>query len=246
MADAVARTGSLAGTSASWPFRFNYTTDRKVNPAAFAAYQALWSPTTKVNTHENVLHHMLQLRTMQGPGAHGHVGYYPLQSFKLYWTARELTNDHRTASLGWPVVCEVGFGTGMSTAILATATSSPASSLVGGMHYVFDCRYCAGTAAGKTPSWTYLKEVFGARLERVEGPSGVATRATRHTPDAQIPVRLPCTAQHRHTDSIAALRACACPAGDAAAVCAEARRHDVRPLLHRRRPHLPAGACFIT
>jgi hypothetical protein len=168
----------LNTTYYSWPLEFNHTHDNA--PAKwqenFAKYQKLFEPTEKVNTHENVYHHMLQLRTLQPRGAHGHIGFFPIQTFKYWWLARQLTNRFRIANLGWPNVCEVGFGTGMSTAMLATATSSPTSSLVGGNHFIFDCRYCAGIAGGKTPSMRYLKAVFGRRLRLVEGPSSATMK----------------------------------------------------------------------
>ena len=113
----------------------------------------------------------LQLRTIQKRGSHGHIGFYPIQTFKYYWIARQLADQARLAADQPPRTCEVGFGTGMSTALLATATSSPHSSLVGGAHHVFDCRNCMGHAGGKTPGWQYLKSVFGARLHYTEGPS---------------------------------------------------------------------------
>ena len=55
--------------------------------------------------------------------------------------------------------------------------SSPESSLSGGTHYIFDCRYCAGVAGGKTPAWDYVKRVFGKRLLYTEGPSSLTLRA---------------------------------------------------------------------
>lgn len=158
--------------SAHWPFTFNSTVDGTIDAKYYAAYQAAWSPTSKVNTHENVYHHMLQLRTLQPRGAHGHIGFYPLQTFKYYWEARRITNALRVAKQArWPITCEVGFGTGMSTSVLVTATSSPESSLIGGTHHIFDCRYCQGIAGGKTPSWNYLTAVFGERLQMIEGVS---------------------------------------------------------------------------
>jgi len=36
----------------------------------------------------------LQLRTIQKRGSHGHIGFYPIQTFKYYWIARQLA-DHR-------------------------------------------------------------------------------------------------------------------------------------------------------
>ena len=104
--------------SAHWPFTFNSTVDGTIDAKYYAAYQAAWSPTSKVNTHENVYHHMLQLRTLQPRGAHGHIGFYPLQTFKYYWEARRITNALRLAKQArWPITCEVGFGTGMSTSV---------------------------------------------------------------------------------------------------------------------------------
>ena len=106
------------GTAAGWPRLENHTHDGTLGKH-FADLQVRWSPTEKVNTHENVYHHMLQLRTVQPKGAHGHIGTYPVQAFKLFWLARLLADEHQLSTPpSWPVTCEVGFGTGMSTAIL--------------------------------------------------------------------------------------------------------------------------------
>ena len=113
-------------TEHGWPLLFNRTADGLAGQF-FADVQQMWSPTAKVNTHENVYNHMLQLRTLQPKKAHGHIGYFPLQTFKYFWLARQLTGRLQQAVAGWPIVCEVGFGTGMSTALFATATSSPHS-----------------------------------------------------------------------------------------------------------------------
>ena len=162
---------AVPGTPSAWPHMLNHTVDNTLG-ATFMSLQALWTPTDKVNSLENAYHHMLQLRTAQPRGAHGHIGTYPLQAFKVWWLARTLTDEMRLSKpAAWPVVCEVGFGTGMSTAIMATATSSPTSSLIGGTHYIFDCRYCAGIAGGKTPSEHYLRKVFGDRCHFIEGDS---------------------------------------------------------------------------
>ena len=165
-----------SGTAADWPRLANHTHDGTLGPH-FARLQAQWAPTEKINTHENIYHHMLQLRTVQPVSAHGHVGTYPIQTFKVYWLARLLTDDKQLSNPPmWPITCEVGFGTGMSTAIFATATSSPSSSLVGGTHHIFDCRYCQGSAGGKTPGWDYLSRVFGQRLQYHEGYSDAELR----------------------------------------------------------------------
>lgn len=163
----------VGGTPATWPHLLNYTVDRAYSTDQWTQLKALWSPTSKIPTHENAYWHMLQLRTVQPKGAHGHIGFNPSQSFEYFWMARQLATQMQLSTPpSWPTVCEVGFGTGMSTAILATATSSATSSLLGGgTHHIFDCRYCAGTAGGKRPAWQYLEEVFGTRLQYHEGLS---------------------------------------------------------------------------
>jgi len=178
--------GVKGGFAAHWPRLFNFTTDGKLDAQAYARHQMQWSPTRKVNTHENAVHHMLQLRTVIPLHAQPGIGYDPLQTFAYYHMARRLTSRLRQASRPrWPIVCEVGFGTGMSTSVLATATSSPHTSLLGGSHYVFDCRYCAGLAGGKTASWKYLQAVFGDRLELIEGESDTTIK---HFADAHANV----------------------------------------------------------
>lgn len=172
-------------TRQDWPRLFNFTVDGIYKADKYAPIQEQFSPTEKVNTYENAWHHMLQLRTTQKRSSHGHIGAYPIQSYKYFWTARVLANQARLASASPPRTCEVGFGTGMSTALFATATSSPHSSREGGTHHIFDCRYCMGTAGGKTPGWQYLQGVFGERLRYVEGMSDkTLPRAAREMPAA--------------------------------------------------------------
>ena len=141
----------------------------------------------KVNTHEAVYRHMLHLRTLQAPRSRiGHIGWFPIQTFKYYWLARQLAIDRSLARERPPTTCEVGFGdVGMSSAILLTATSSPNNQGEGGVHHVFDCSTC-GTpdhvrlAESKRRAKEYLYRAFGARLHVHEGLSHQLLPAVAH------------------------------------------------------------------
>jgi hypothetical protein len=86
-------------------------------------------------------------------------GFFPIQAFKFFWNARMLSID-----LGGDMTtCEVGFGTGHSTALVLTATASSKSlKSGGGRHYIF-------TNAWLPEPHDYLKSIFGERMQFVLG-----------------------------------------------------------------------------
>jgi len=129
-----------------------------------------WVPTLEANTYDNAYHHMLEIRSAQPKGlVHGHVGFFPMQAFKYFWVARGLAVANDIRSKPPPVMCEIGFGTGMSSAILLTATSSRETTKVGSPYYLFDCGSCDGDA--KNESLEYLSGVFPGRIRRLDGLS---------------------------------------------------------------------------
>ena len=140
-----------------------------------------FSLTTKHNVYENVYHHMAQLRRFQPPSLIiGHIAMFPMQAFKYYWIVRHVAMDRALAGLPPPTTCEIGFGSGMSTAIFLTATSDTASPKRGGTHYNFDCPHCGGVGEegkqtltkSKNLGFDYLFSVFGGdRLKKIVGPS---------------------------------------------------------------------------
>ena len=109
-------------------------------PPSLASLQELFSPDAKANTHEAAYHHMLSLRALQENGSWtGHIGWFPMQSFKMYWTARTLAVSRAAEGQRPPTTCEVGFGDiGISAALLLTATTSAHDASRGGVHHVFD------------------------------------------------------------------------------------------------------------
>jgi len=95
----------------------------------------------------------------------------------VFWVARHLAAHRALSGLRPPLVCEVGFGTGMSSVLLLTATSSPQSARIGGQYKVFDCKKCMGVSTGKGPAENYIQGVFGQRFELIEGPSAQTLRS---------------------------------------------------------------------
>ena len=135
--------------------------------------------TSERNTYSDTYHHMLKLRRLQPHGLLiGHVGWFPLQAFKYYWITRQLAADRLSQGLGPPTTCEIGFGTGHSTSIFLTATTTGGDLMRGGTHHVFDCPACAGgrqkgaLTATKSAAWKYLLGAFGnERLRKHTGRS---------------------------------------------------------------------------
>ena len=87
--------------------------------------------------------------------------FFPIQSFKFFWNVRHLAVNTPAPQL---VTCEVGFGSGMSTAIVLSATSSASDRKVGGHHYVFSIETQHQQRA-------YLEQVFGSRMHFILGDS---------------------------------------------------------------------------
>ena len=87
--------------------------------------------------------------------------FFPIQSFKFFWNVRQLAVNTPAPQL---VTCEVGFGSGMSTAIVLSATSSASDRKVGGHHYVFSIETQHQQRA-------YLEQVFGSRMHFILGDS---------------------------------------------------------------------------
>lgn len=148
-------------------------------PPSLASLQELFSPDAKANTHEAAYHHMLSLRVLQENGSRtGHIGWFPMQSFKMYWTARTLAVSRAAEGQRPPTTCEVGFGDiGISAALLLTATTSAHDASRGGVHHVFDLYDVA--PAVKRRAHAYLKSRFGAtRLKMHNGLSWVSVRQT--------------------------------------------------------------------
>ena len=76
------------------------------------------------NTWETAYWIMLQLRRAQEGGNQlGHIGFFPIQSFKFFWSARSLALWHDGGGEAM-TTCEVGFGSGMSTALVVRPRSS--------------------------------------------------------------------------------------------------------------------------
>lgn len=155
----------------SWPRPKSLELSEAGLDDAFTNIQKQFYPTAKANTHENAYHHMLKIRSLQPKGlVHGHIGFFPIQAFKYYWIARKLTIDYLGSGKSFPVVCEVGFGTGMSSSIFLTATSDSHSTKIGAPYYLFDCQSCQGDA--KSEALEYLKGVFPNRIRLQDGLSG--------------------------------------------------------------------------
>mmetsp|Transcript_46624 Transcript_46624/g.77092 ORF Transcript_46624/g.77092 Transcript_46624/m.77092 type:complete len:296 (-) Transcript_46624:106-993(-) len=114
----------------------------------------------KANSWEAAYHHMLMLRSMQPPRAHSSINLFPLQCFSYYWAVRQLTTSRLRDGLSPPVVCEVGFGSGMSTALMLTASLTLPVSSPGVDYHVFDCNNCAGGNTGKDAFLGYLRQAF--------------------------------------------------------------------------------------
>ena len=139
------------------------------------AYLKQFALSSKANSYENAYHHMLRLRDFQPPLLEiGNIAWVPNQAFKYYWAARALAVERFIAGKPAPTTCEIGFGSGMSTSLLASATADPDDATKGGRHFVFDCPQCGGGSnltAAKAEGFAYLSKVFGPRLEQHLGPS---------------------------------------------------------------------------
>jgi hypothetical protein len=166
----LAALGLLAPTSAT-----------DVNPHSIMqlldTLEASYPLTVGRNTYSDAYHHMLRLRRLQPEGLIiGHIGWHPMQAFKYFWFARQVTAERLTKGLGPPTTCEVGFGTGHSASIFLSASTIEGDMKRGGTHHVFDCPKCGGgpqkrvLETAKAKAWNYLFGEFGnERLRRHSG-----------------------------------------------------------------------------
>lgn len=130
------------------------------------------------NSWDAAYFHQLQLRSIQQVLAHNSINLSPMESMSYFWAARTHMTRRRLQRLQPPTVCEVGFGSGMSAAILLTATAAETSTRRGGgqMH-IFDCRHCAGGSTGKDIFLSYLNAVFPGRIRTHHGVSNATLPA---------------------------------------------------------------------
>lgn len=86
------------------------------------------------------------------------------------------------------MTCEVGFGTGMGSAIFLTATSTKTSSLQGGVHHVFEYSTEGPFLHNaQMKSYNYLKKVFGEhRIQVRDGRSQDTIKDFQETCDIWI------------------------------------------------------------
>jgi len=124
------------------------------------------------NSWDAAYFHQLQLRSIQQVLAHNSINLSPMESMSYFWAVRTYMTRRRLQRLPPPTVCEVGFGSGMSAAVLLTATAAETSTRRGGgtMH-IFDCKQCAGGSTGKDIFMSYLKAVFPGRIRTHDGRS---------------------------------------------------------------------------
>ena len=130
------------------------------------------APTTEANSWDCAFYHQLQLRSIQVLLAHNAINLYPMQSMSYFYAIRAEMTRRKLLGLPPPTVCEIGFGSGMSSAILLTATAEPTSTHRGaGAYHLFDCHGCAGGGSGKNIFLKYLKAVFTGRITLHDGDS---------------------------------------------------------------------------
>ena len=147
--------------------------DRDVG-GGFAEVLLAYAPTAQANSWEAAYFHQLQLRSIQQVLAHNSINLAPMQGMSYFWAVRALMARRRLARLPPPTLCEIGFGSGMSAAVLLTATSDERSTLNGaGRVHILDCNGCAGGGTGKHLFGSYLRASFPRRLTFHEGKSEV-------------------------------------------------------------------------